>query len=40
MIATLHSAIPLLLRRLKEECINVIAFPDDGAAKRFKYLFR
>jgi hypothetical protein len=41
----MHSTIPLLLRRLKTyttktgERFNCIAFPDDGAAKRFGYLF-
>jgi len=39
-IPSLHSAIPLLLKRLKETNITAIAFPDDGAAKRFSRFFK
>mmetsp|Transcript_38463 Transcript_38463/g.46409 ORF Transcript_38463/g.46409 Transcript_38463/m.46409 type:complete len:318 (+) Transcript_38463:305-1258(+) len=41
-VATLHSSIPLLLKELMENHreIDVVAFPDDGAAKRFGYMFR
>ena len=35
----MQSAIPLLKRRLKDSDIDCIAFPDDGAAKRFQSLF-
>jgi phosphoribosylpyrophosphate synthetase len=40
-LATLHTAIPLLIKALKEpDCkINCLAFPDEGACKRFKGLF-
>lgn len=38
-VASLQTAIPLLKRRLKESPVNVIAFPDDGAAKRFGAFF-
>lgn len=44
-VATLHSSIPLLLEELTKykmsdgDPITCIAFPDDGAAKRFGYLF-
>jgi ribose-phosphate pyrophosphokinase len=38
-IASLHTAIPLLKRRIKDSNINCIAFPDDGAAKRFSSMF-
>lgn len=40
-VASLHSAIPLLKRQLKRtNIINGIAFPDDGAAKRFGAFFQ
>ena len=39
-IPSLHSAIPLLLERLKSTNITAIAFPDDGAAKRFGRTFK
>lgn len=38
-IPSLHSTIPLLLARLPAANITTIAFPDDGAAKRFKAMF-
>lgn len=37
--ASLHSAIPLLKSRMKSSNIDSVAFPDDGAAKRFSALF-
>jgi phosphoribosylpyrophosphate synthetase len=33
--ASLHSAVPLLLSALRATSITCVAFPDDGAAKRF-----
>eukprot|EP00241_Pyramimonas_parkeae_P006808 CAMPEP_0114244866 /NCGR_PEP_ID=MMETSP0058-20121206/11574_1 /TAXON_ID=36894 /ORGANISM="Pyramimonas parkeae, CCMP726" /LENGTH=323 /DNA_ID=CAMNT_0001357847 /DNA_START=123 /DNA_END=1094 /DNA_ORIENTATION=- len=45
-VATLHSSVPLLLEELASftmddgEKITCIAFPDDGAAKRFSYMFQ
>ncbi|GAX21737.1 hypothetical protein FisN_31Lh022 [Fistulifera solaris] len=39
-VASLHSAIPLLKRQLKSTNIDGIAFPDDGAAKRFGAFFQ
>ena len=38
-VASLHTAIPLLKDKIKETDINAVAFPDDGAAKRFAALF-
>lgn len=41
-VASLHSAIPLLLKELKRKefsKINTVAFPDYGAAKRFEHMF-
>lgn len=38
-VASLQTAIPLLKRRLKQSDINCVAFPDDGAAKRFASFF-
>lgn len=38
-VASLCTAIPLLKRRLKGTNIDCIAFPDDGAAKRFSSSF-
>ena len=38
-VASLHTAIPLLKERMKESGINCVAFPDDGAAKRFSSMF-
>merc|ERR1719491_1600699 len=38
-IASLHTAIPLLVQRISNTNIDTIAFPDDGAAKRFGHLF-
>lgn len=38
-IASLQTAIPLLTQRISKTEIDTIAFPDDGAAKRFGNLF-
>ncbi len=38
-LPSLHSAIPLLFSRLKKTAINAVAFPDEGAAKRFSKMF-
>lgn len=38
-VASLQSAIPLLKRRLRDTEIDCVAFPDDGAAKRFSSFF-
>lgn len=38
-IASLQTTIPLLIQRLKRTNINCIAFPDDGATKRFGSMF-
>ncbi|KAJ8601844.1 hypothetical protein CTAYLR_002644 [Chrysophaeum taylorii] len=38
-IASLKSTIPVLLPELREAGIRTVAFPDDGAAKRFKHFF-
>jgi phosphoribosylpyrophosphate synthetase len=39
-VASLQTTIPLLISRLKSSDIDCIAFPDDGAAKRFGYMFK
>ena len=39
-VANLQTTIPLLIDRLKGTDIDCIAFPDDGAAKRFSYMFK
>lgn len=39
-IPSLHSSIPLLLKRLSFTQISAICFPDDGAAKRFGSFFK
>lgn len=39
-IASLQTTIPMLIERLKSTNINCIAFPDDGAAKRFGAMFK
>lgn len=40
-IASLQTSIPLLISRIKKDpSIDCIAFPDDGAAKRFGYMFK
>ena len=39
-LATLHTAIPLITKKIKEVGINAIAFPDEGAHKRFASLFK
>jgi phosphoribosylpyrophosphate synthetase len=36
---TTHTAIPLILRKLKEKSITHVVFPDEGAKKRFGTLF-
>lgn len=38
-IASLHTTIPVLLHELRRADIKTVAFPDEGAAKRFKHLF-
>lgn len=38
-IASLQTTIPLLIEKMKNTSINCIAFPDDGAAKRFGSMF-
>jgi hypothetical protein len=40
IIPSLHSALPLLIPHLELKLITAIAFPDDGAAKRFGHFFR
>lgn len=39
-VASLQTSIPLLIQRLKSSPIDCIAFPDDGAAKRFGAMFK
>ena len=39
-MASLQTAIPLLKEKIKESNINCVAFPDDGAAKRFSAMFQ
>ncbi|CAM9295406.1 unnamed protein product [Phaeothamnion confervicola] len=39
-IASLQTTIPVLTRALKESNVDCIAFPDDGAAKRFAHMFQ
>ena len=39
-MASLQTAIPLLKERIKKTNIDAVAFPDDGAAKRFGGLFQ
>eukprot|EP01041_Mallomonas_annulata_P005677 gene5677-11457_t len=39
-IASLQTTIPLLIQRLKQTNVDCIAFPDDGAAKRFGSMFQ
>jgi len=39
-VASLHTAIPLLKEKIEETGINCVAFPDDGAAKRFSAMFQ
>jgi ribose-phosphate pyrophosphokinase len=38
-VASLQTAIPLLKRRMLDSNIDCVAFPDDGAAKRFNAFF-
>eukprot|EP00752_Nemacystus_decipiens_P018353 g16464.t1 len=38
-IASLQTSIPLLIDELKRSDVDCIAFPDDGAAKRFAHMF-
>jgi phosphoribosylpyrophosphate synthetase len=37
-IASMQTTIPLLIERMRSTHINCIAFPDDGAYKRFGYM--
>ena len=37
---SLHTSVPLLFPKLKEAGISCVVFPDEGAAKRFKPLFK
>jgi phosphoribosylpyrophosphate synthetase len=39
-VASLQTTIPLLIEELKHTNIDCIAFPDDGAAKRFSSMFK
>ena len=39
-MASLQTAIPLLKEKIRESNINCVAFPDDGAAKRFSAMFQ
>mmetsp|Transcript_9209 Transcript_9209/g.22599 ORF Transcript_9209/g.22599 Transcript_9209/m.22599 type:complete len:412 (-) Transcript_9209:1186-2421(-) len=39
-VASLHTAIPLLKEKIEETEIDCVAFPDDGAAKRFATMFQ
>ena len=39
-VASLQTAIPLLKEKIKESNIDCVAFPDDGAAKRFSAMFQ
>jgi len=41
-LASLHTAIPLLVKELRKSSsmIACVAFPDEGASKRFSYLFK
>lgn len=38
-VASLQTAIPLLKRRMQDSSVDCVAFPDDGAAKRFMAFF-
>lgn len=38
-IASLQTTIPILFDEIRQEKINCVAFPDDGAAKRFAHMF-
>lgn len=38
-VASLQTAIPLLKKRMRDSEIDCVAFPDDGAAKRFSSFF-
>lgn len=40
LVASLHTAVPLLLKRLQSSGVQAVVFPDDGAAKRFGILFK
>jgi ribose-phosphate pyrophosphokinase len=39
-VASLQTAIPLLKEKMKQTGIDCVAFPDDGAAKRFSAMFQ
>jgi ribose-phosphate pyrophosphokinase len=38
-IASLQTTIPVLIEALKKTNVDCVAFPDDGAAKRFAHMF-
>jgi ribose-phosphate pyrophosphokinase len=38
-VASLHTTVPCLIPRLEAANVDAIAFPDDGAAKRFNHMF-
>lgn len=38
-IGSLQTTIPLLIQRMRQTNINCIVFPDDGALKRFGFMF-
>jgi phosphoribosylpyrophosphate synthetase len=38
-IASLQTAIPVLIEELRGTGVDCVAFPDDGAAKRFAHMF-
>jgi len=38
-LPSLHTSVPLLIERLKGTGVHTVAFPDDGAAKRFGSFF-
>jgi len=41
-LASMHSGIPMLLKELRKATskVNCVAFPDEGACKRFGYIFQ
>ena len=39
-LATLHTAFPLVVEKIPSTNIDCVAFPDDGAEKRFRKLFQ
>mmetsp|Transcript_21968 Transcript_21968/g.67692 ORF Transcript_21968/g.67692 Transcript_21968/m.67692 type:complete len:349 (-) Transcript_21968:17-1063(-) len=38
-VASLHTTVPSLIPYLEAAGVDAVAFPDDGAAKRFKHMF-